>query len=94
MQIRAEFYNLFNHPNLYIRPGTNDVNTLSFNPSQGQTVPGVTAFFQDSRQIVLALKLMFSVLTARLLWLAVDLTHHLDWATKYLRTYGQCTASF
>ena len=59
LQIRAEFYNLFNHPNLYIRPGTNDVNTSSFNPSQGQTVPGVTAFFKDSRQIVVALKLTF-----------------------------------
>ena len=59
LQIRAEFYNLFNHPNLYIRPGTNDVNASSFNPSQGQTIPGVTAFFRDSRQIVVALKLTF-----------------------------------
>ena len=59
LQIRAEFYNLFNHPNLYVRAGTNDVNTSSFNPSQGQTVPGVTAFFKDSRQIVVALKLTF-----------------------------------
>jgi hypothetical protein len=59
LQIRAEFYNLFNHPNLYIRPGTNHVNTSSFNPSPGQTVPGVTPFFHDSRRIVVALKLTF-----------------------------------
>jgi len=59
LQFRAEFYNLFNHPNLYINFGTNDVNTSSFTRSDGQTVPGVTASFGDSRQIVLALKLTF-----------------------------------
>jgi len=35
------------------------VNTSSFNRSDGQTVPGVTASFLDNRQIVLALKLIF-----------------------------------
>lgn len=29
LQFRAEFYNLFNHPNLYINGGTNDVNVSS-----------------------------------------------------------------
>jgi len=59
LQFRAEFYDLFNHPNLYINFGTNDVNTSSFTRSDGQTVPGVTANFGDSRQVVLALKLTF-----------------------------------
>ena len=59
LQFRAEFYNLFNHPNLYINVGTNDVNAYSFNPPAGQTVPGVTASFKDNRQIVMALRLSF-----------------------------------
>ena len=59
LQLRAEFYNLFNHPNLYVNSGTNDVDVSSFNRIDGQTVPGVTAFFKDSRQIVVALKLLF-----------------------------------
>ena len=60
LQFRAEFYNLFNHPNLYINGGTKDVNVSSFTRSVGQTaVPGVTASFRDNRQIVLALKLIF-----------------------------------
>ena len=59
LQIRAEFYNLFNHPNLYVIGGTNDVNVSSFNRSDGKTVAGVTAFFKDSRQVVVALKLLF-----------------------------------
>ena len=59
LQFRVELYNLFNHPNLYLNAGTNDVNSVNFNPSFGQSVPGVTASFQDSRQIVLALKLIF-----------------------------------
>ena len=60
LQFRVELFNLFNHPNLYVNNGTNDVNTRNFNPSAGGlTVPGVTASFADSRQIVLALKLIF-----------------------------------
>jgi len=59
LQIRAEFYNLFNHPNLYVNSGTNDVNASSFHPRGMQTIPGVTASFRDSRQIVAALKLIF-----------------------------------
>jgi hypothetical protein len=57
-QFRAEFYNLFNHPNLYISGGT-DVNASPFTRSDGQQVPGVTASFGDNRQIVMALKLIF-----------------------------------
>lgn len=59
LQFRAEFYNLFNHANLYINGGTNDVNASSFSLSSGQLIPGVTASFRDSRQIVMALKLIF-----------------------------------
>ena len=59
LQFRAEFYNLFNHPNLYINGGTNDVNASPFTRSDGHSVPGVTANFGDNRQIVLALKLIF-----------------------------------
>lgn len=59
LQFRAEFYNLFNHPNLYVNSGTPDVNALSFAPAPGTQVPGVTASFKGNRQIVLALKLMF-----------------------------------
>ena len=59
LQVRAECYDLFNHPNLYINGGTNDVNASPFTRRDGQTVPGVTANFGDNRQIVLALKLMF-----------------------------------
>ena len=59
LQFRAEFYNLFNHPNLYVNGGSNDVNTSSFNRNRGQTIPAVTASFRDSRQIVVALKLIF-----------------------------------
>jgi len=58
LQFRAEFYNLFNHPNLYINGG--DVNVSAYSRSVGQpAVPGVTASFRDSRQIVMALKLVF-----------------------------------
>jgi hypothetical protein len=59
LQFRAEFYNLFNHPNLYINGGTNDVNASPFTRSDGHSVPGVTANFGDNRQIVMALKLIF-----------------------------------
>jgi hypothetical protein len=59
LQFRAEFYNLFNHPNLYVNRGTPDVSSLTFAPAPGTQVPGVTASFKDNRQIVLALKLLF-----------------------------------
>ena len=63
LQFRAEFYNVFNHSNLYVNAGpTNpspDVSTNSFTMSNGDPVSGVTASFRDNRQIVLALKLIF-----------------------------------
>lgn len=59
LQFRAEFYNLFNHPNLYVNGGSSDVSTLSFTETSGTQVPAVTASFKDNRQIVLALKLLF-----------------------------------
>ncbi|MGE5733679.1 MAG: TonB-dependent receptor domain-containing protein [Acidobacteriota bacterium] len=59
LQFRVEFYNLFNHPNLYINAGTNDVNASTFTRSDSQLVPGVTASFKGNRQIVLAVKFIF-----------------------------------
>jgi hypothetical protein len=59
LQFRAEFYNLFNHPNLYVNGPTTDVNAQPFSPRVGQSIPGVTASFHDNRQIVLALKFFF-----------------------------------
>jgi hypothetical protein len=59
VQLRAELYNVFNHPNLYINSGTNDVYTSSFNLTRTQTTPGVTAAFRDNRQIVAAVKVIF-----------------------------------
>ena len=59
LQFRAEFYNLFNHPNLYVNAFTGDVSTDIFTNANGDLVPGVTAGFRDNRQIVLALKLIF-----------------------------------
>jgi hypothetical protein len=59
LQIRAEFYNLLNHPNLYVNQGSTDVSTASFTNSSGQLIPGVTASFADNREIVLAAKLFF-----------------------------------
>jgi len=59
LQVRAEFYNVFNHPNLVVVGGTNDVNSTPFNTTSGEAVPGVMASFDGSRQIVLALRLTF-----------------------------------
>jgi hypothetical protein len=59
LQFRAELYNPFNHPNLYVNGTSTDVNASSFTNSEGFPLPGVTASFRDNRQIVLALKLIF-----------------------------------
>ena len=66
LQFRAEFYNLFNHSNLYVKPATTNVAALSFNRDLGSRGPGVLASFgtpsafpQEARQIVLAAKLIF-----------------------------------
>ena len=59
LQLRAEFYNLFNHPNLYVNRESTDASTNSFTAADGILVPGVTASFRDNRQIVLACKLIF-----------------------------------
>jgi hypothetical protein len=66
LQYRAEFYNIFNHPNLYIKVDSGDVAAFSFNNTSGTSVPGVVASFgtpdrfpQEARQIVMALKLIF-----------------------------------
>ena len=59
LQFRAEFYNLFNHPNLYVNGSSTDVSTNSYTNAAGAFIPGVTASFRDNRQIVLALKIIF-----------------------------------
>jgi outer membrane receptor protein involved in Fe transport len=69
LQVRAEIYNAFNHPNLYVTPFTNDVAAAVFNESETSTVPGVATRrgdnglsfpkIQDSRQIVMAMKFIF-----------------------------------
>lgn len=66
LQWRAEFYNLLNHSNLYLKTGTGNVAAPSFNTQTGQSVPGVVASFgtperapQEARQIVMALKFIF-----------------------------------
>ncbi len=66
LQCRAEFYNLFNHSNLYLKADTADVGVSSFNTNSGTAVPGVLASFgtperfpQEARQVVLAVKLIF-----------------------------------
>jgi outer membrane receptor protein involved in Fe transport len=59
LELRAEFYNLFNHPNLVLRSGTQNVAGLSFNQPSGAAVPGVTATRQGSRQIVAAVRFSF-----------------------------------
>jgi hypothetical protein len=65
LQFRAEFYNLFNHPNLYVNGATPDVSALSFAPAPGAQVPRVTASCKDSRRIVLGMKLLFYGRTER-----------------------------
>ena len=66
VQCRAEFYNIFNHSNLYIKPLTTNVAAASFNEDVSTRVPGVVASFgmpdgfpQEARQVVLAVKLIF-----------------------------------
>jgi hypothetical protein len=63
LQFRAEFYNLFNQPNLYINPDSDDVNTSTFNAAPNSPSPSITASFgatpADNRQIVIALRLVF-----------------------------------
>jgi len=59
LQFRAEFFNFFNHPNLYVNGASIDVSNSSFTTPGGQFVPGVTASYADNRQIVLAAKILF-----------------------------------
>lgn len=73
LQLRAEFYNVFNHANLYVDAGTNDVGFDSFVFSDGRSIPAVTVrrgngsfpstfglpSFNDNRQIVIAAKIIF-----------------------------------
>src|ERR1700730_14345207 len=58
LQLRVEFYNVFNHPNLYINGATTDINSSSFHDAEA-SVPGVTVSLRNSRQIVAAAKIIF-----------------------------------
>ncbi len=60
LQFRSEFYNIFNHSNLYIDAGSVDIAAANYTAKRGgDSVPGAQAFFSDNRQIVFALKLIF-----------------------------------
>ena len=59
LQFRAEFYNLFNHSNLYVNGRATDVSTNTFSRPDGNFVPAVVASFRDNRQVIMALKLIF-----------------------------------
>jgi hypothetical protein len=59
LEFRAEFYNLFNHPNLILKPGSQNVAALSFNETRTDVTPGVLVTKAGSRQVVLALRLNF-----------------------------------
>jgi hypothetical protein len=65
LQVRAEFYNFFNHSNLYIKTDSTNLAFSSFNSVSG-SVPGVVVSYgtpergpQEARQVVLAIKLVF-----------------------------------
>jgi len=49
MQLRAEFYNVFNHANLFVNDGATDISTS----------PIVTAYKEGRRQVQLAVKFIF-----------------------------------
>lgn len=55
LEFRAEFYNLFNHPNLELRQGSQNLAASSV----ASGAPGVLVFKTGSRQIVLGVKLIF-----------------------------------
>jgi hypothetical protein len=73
LQLRGEFYGIFNHANLYVIESTNDVGISRFQFADGQRSPGVQvrrgngAFpitaglpsYIDNRQIVIAAKIIF-----------------------------------
>ena len=66
LQCRAEFYNVFNHSNLYLKALTTNIAAASFNTDIRTRIPGVVAtygapdrFPQEARQVVLGLKLIF-----------------------------------
>jgi hypothetical protein len=60
LQIRAEFYNILNHANLELVPGTLGGYSLSQPVFAGGTVAGVVARYGGPpRQIVLAAKIVF-----------------------------------
>jgi hypothetical protein len=60
LQVRAEFYNIFNHANLELIPGTPGGYSLNQPVFAGGTVAGVVARYGGPpRQIVFAVKVIF-----------------------------------
>ena len=59
-QIRADFFNAFNHPNLFASVGTNEINTPSYFANRtSDQIPGVTAFRAGNRTISMTGKIIF-----------------------------------
>jgi len=61
LQFRAEFYNLFNHPNLFVAGGTNNIDGNTSNTAQvtrGGLADNINNVEQH-RNTQLALKLIF-----------------------------------
>jgi hypothetical protein len=55
LEFRAEFYNLFNHPNLQLSQGSQNIAASSVTAG----TPGVLVYKTSSRQVVLGLRLIF-----------------------------------
>ena len=60
-QVRADFFNAFNHTNLYVNVGSNEINTQSFFPTRTAVDPieGVTASRFNNRTISFTGKIIF-----------------------------------
>jgi hypothetical protein len=62
LQLRGEAYNLFNHSNLYIDPGTIDVSSGSAVLARRGTagaIQGLGAAFDERRNVQLGVKITF-----------------------------------
>jgi hypothetical protein len=55
LQFRGEFYNLFNHANMYVEGSNADVSSTSFIPG----CKACTGTYLDRRNVQLAAKLLF-----------------------------------
>jgi hypothetical protein len=55
LQLRGEFYSLFNHANLYVEGANADVSSTAFIPA----CKGCTGTYTDRRNVQVAAKLLF-----------------------------------